>query len=51
MQAMNSVAGGVAPAGGTVAQYHARKHAVFQRMYADQMAYAETMAGKARQSA
>jgi FGGY-family pentulose kinase len=43
MQAMNAVGGGVAPAGGEVAAYHARKHEVFQRMYADQMAYAETM--------
>jgi len=44
MQAMNAVGGGVTPAGGEVSQYHARKHEVFQRMYADQMAYAETMA-------
>jgi FGGY-family pentulose kinase len=49
MQAMNAVAGSVKPAGGEVAEYHARKHEVFQRMYADQMAYAETMLrGQAR---
>jgi FGGY-family pentulose kinase len=45
MAAMNAVASSVEPAGGAVAQYHARKHQVFQRMYADQLAYAEMMSG------
>jgi FGGY-family pentulose kinase len=44
MQAMNAVASAVAPSGGAVADYHARKHEVFQRMYADQLEYAQTMA-------
>lgn len=43
MQAMNAVANVVAPSGGAVGEYHARKHAVFQRMHADQLAYAQTM--------
>lgn len=33
----------VAPAGGPVTSFHQKKHAVFQRMYADQMAYRELM--------
>ncbi|MBK8996338.1 MAG: FGGY-family carbohydrate kinase [Myxococcales bacterium] len=33
----------VEPAGGAVASFHQKKHAVFQRMYADQMAYRELM--------
>lgn len=33
----------VEPAGGRVARFHAAKHAVFQRMYEDQMAYRALM--------
>jgi len=44
MRAMNAVASAVQPSGGEVGRYHARKHAVFQRMYADQIAYADQMA-------
>ena len=40
---MSGVAGVIAPTTGTVAAYHADKYAVFQRMYADQMAYREIM--------
>lgn len=43
MRAMNSVAGEVRPSRGAVADYHARKHAVFQRMFDDQRAYAAFM--------
>jgi len=43
MAAMNAVAAEVPPASGDVAAYHARKHAVFQRMYDDQVAYASLM--------
>ena len=43
MAAMNAAARVVAPAGGEVARFHAQKHAVFQRMHADQMAYRELM--------
>jgi FGGY-family pentulose kinase len=45
MRAMTAVASTVTPTRGAVADYHARKHHVFQRMYADQMAYAATMNG------
>jgi FGGY-family pentulose kinase len=45
MRAMTAVASSVTPTPGAVADYHARKHRVFQRMYADQMAYAATMNG------
>jgi FGGY-family pentulose kinase len=45
MQAMTAVSASVNPAGGATRNYHARKHQVFQRMYADQMAYAATMNG------
>ncbi|HMI94100.1 MAG TPA: FGGY-family carbohydrate kinase [Polyangiales bacterium] len=45
MQAMTAVSASVNPAGGATADYHARKHQVFQRMYADQMAYAAAMNG------
>jgi FGGY-family pentulose kinase len=45
MRAMNAIGDEFRPAGGAVAGYHARKHAVFQRMYADQRAYAGLMAG------
>jgi ribulose kinase len=44
MQAMNAVESAVQPTGGAVGKYHACKHEVFQRMYADQLAYAGTMA-------
>ncbi|MFO0612528.1 MAG: FGGY-family carbohydrate kinase [Polyangiaceae bacterium] len=43
MAAMNRVGNLVAPAGGEVAAYHARKHAVFQRMHGDQLAYRALM--------
>jgi FGGY-family pentulose kinase len=43
MRAMNSVASEVRPSGGRIASYHTRKQAVFQRMYADQIAYAALM--------
>jgi len=45
MQAMNAVAGVVTPGGGLVADYHARKHQIFQRMYTDQLAYTQAMGG------
>ncbi|MET0385866.1 MAG: FGGY-family carbohydrate kinase [Polyangiales bacterium] len=44
MRAMNEVAADIRPAGGEVARFHAGKHAVFQRMYTDQVAYAQLMA-------
>jgi FGGY-family pentulose kinase len=44
MQAMNAVSSTVKPSGGAASDYHARKHDVFQRMYADQVAYAQMMA-------
>lgn len=43
MGAMNAVASTVNISGQAVADYHTRKHQVFQRMYADQLAYAEAM--------
>jgi hypothetical protein len=43
MRAMNAVAATVQPGRGPIAEYHARKHEVFRRMYADQMAYAALM--------
>lgn len=43
MRAMNAAGSEVRPASGAVADYHARKHAVFQRMYEDQRAYARLM--------
>jgi FGGY-family pentulose kinase len=45
MQAMSSVSTTVTPSTGAVAEYHRRKHAVFQRMYEDQQAYAALMNG------
>jgi ribulose kinase len=45
MRAMNVIGDELRPSGGAVAAYHTRKHAVFQRMYADQRAYAGLMAG------
>ena len=43
MAAMNSVGETVTPAGGAVARFHDAKHAVFQRMHDDQMAYRELL--------
>jgi FGGY-family pentulose kinase len=43
MSAMNAVASEVLAGRGEVAAYHARKHAVFHRMYDDQLAYASAM--------
>ncbi|HEY8042170.1 MAG TPA: FGGY-family carbohydrate kinase [Polyangiaceae bacterium] len=43
MAAMTRAGRVVAPAGGEVARFHDAKHAVFQRMHADQMAYRELM--------
>ncbi len=43
MTAMNRAGDIIEPGGGAVADYHQRKHAVFQRMYADQMDYRELM--------
>ena len=43
MRTMSSVAGEVRPSSGAIAGYHVRKHAVFQRMYEDQRAYAALM--------
>ena len=39
MSHMNRAGEEVRPAKGPVAEYHERKHRVFQRMYDDQMAY------------
>lgn len=43
MGAMNHAGEVIRPQAGEVARYHARKHAVFQRMYLDQLAYRELM--------
>lgn len=43
MGAMGGTGGRIEPAGGGVARFHASKHAVFQRMYEDQMAYRALM--------
>ena len=43
MAAMNTAAMVASPAGGAVAEYHARKHQVFHRMHDDQMAYRALM--------
>ncbi len=45
MGAMSGDATIVEPSRGAVAEYHARKHAVFQRMHADQLAYRALMDG------
>jgi ribulose kinase len=42
MAAMNAPDRVVEPATGEVADYHARKHAVFHRMYEDQLEYRKT---------
>jgi ribulose kinase len=47
MAAMNAVATAIEPEAGAVAAYHQRKHRVFQRMYTDQVAYAQLMAAEA----
>lgn len=44
MSAMNQAGQTVEPTPGAVAAYHQAKHAVFQRMYGDFMAYREIMA-------
>ena len=43
MSAMNTAERVVEPAGGDVADYHARKHRVFHRMHDDQLAYRALM--------
>ena len=43
MAAMSGASRVIEPARGGVADYHARKYAVFHRMYADQLAYRESM--------
>ena len=43
MAAMSRAGNVLAPAGGVVAAFHQQKHAVFQRMHADQLAYRELM--------
>ena len=39
MNAMNRVERSIAPSGGEVRAYHEKKHRIFQRMHADQLAY------------
>lgn len=43
MEAMSGVDRVIEPTGGEVADYHAKKYAVFHKMYDDFMAYRETM--------
>jgi hypothetical protein len=43
MRAMTAAERTLEPAGGAVRAYHDRKHAVFHRMYDDQMAYRALM--------
>lgn len=43
MAAMSRAGSVLAPAGGAVAAFHQQKHAVFQRMHADQLVYRELM--------
>ena len=45
MAHMSQAGSVIEPRGVEVSAYHARKHAVFQRMYDDQMAYRELMGG------
>jgi FGGY-family pentulose kinase len=45
MGAMSEADRVIEATGGAVARYHAAKHAVFQRMYDDQMAYRQLMRG------
>lgn len=47
MSAMNRAADAIVPATGRVADFHAAKHWVFQRMHADFLACRQIMAGKA----
>jgi FGGY-family pentulose kinase len=47
MRAMSAVEKVIEPARGPIAQYHERKHAVFQRMYQDFIAYRGLMSGGA----
>lgn len=47
MGAMTATDRSVAPAGGAVAEHHARKHRVFLRMHDDQCDYRELMVGDA----
>ncbi len=44
MSAMNVAGEVIEPAGGAVAEYHRKKHTVFQRMHGDQLAYRALMA-------
>jgi ribulose kinase len=44
MEAMSAMGQTLRPSGGEVARYHAAKHAVFQRMGEDQLAYRAIMA-------
>jgi FGGY-family pentulose kinase len=50
MRAMNATSGEVPAARGAVAKYHERKHAVFQRMYQDQLAYKSEMDESGREA-
>jgi ribulose kinase len=43
MRAMSAAEKVIEPAQGGIAEYHERKHAVFQRMYDDFMAYRSMM--------
>ena len=45
MEAMNSVGRVVVPSGGRVANYHAAKYRVFQRLHSDFLAYRKLMRG------
>ena len=46
MAAMNRASSIIEPQKGTAADYHARKHRVFHRMYDDQMAYRDLLSGR-----
>ena len=43
MAAMNHAEDVIEPAGGAIADYHQRKHAVFQKLYDDQVSYRAIM--------
>jgi hypothetical protein len=45
MRTMSTAGEVIAPAGADTREYHNRKYRVFQRMFADQMAYRNLMAG------
>jgi ribulose kinase len=45
MRTMSTAGEVIAPAGADTKEYHNRKYRVFQRMFADQMAYRNLMAG------